>query len=87
MDPQANSGRDFTIGVYPMLPDETCWFLAADFDKASWQQDAEAFLETCKLFDVPRRWRDRDREMEATPGFSFPSLSLRHWRAKWEPFC
>jgi hypothetical protein len=53
MDPQASSGRDFTIGVYPMLPDETCWFLAADFDKASWQQDAETFLETCKLFDVP----------------------------------
>jgi len=27
---------DFTVGVYPMLPDETCWFLAADFDKKSW---------------------------------------------------
>jgi hypothetical protein len=53
MDPQANSGRDFTIGVYPMLPDETCWFLATDLDKASWQQDARAFLDTCKLFDVP----------------------------------
>jgi len=53
MDPQASSGRDFTIGVYPMLLDETCWFLATDFDKASWQQDAEAFLETCKCFDVP----------------------------------
>jgi hypothetical protein len=25
--------KDFTIGVYPLLPDETCWFLAADFDK------------------------------------------------------
>ena len=24
------------IGVYPMLKDETCWFLAADFDKAAW---------------------------------------------------
>ena len=23
------------IGVYPMLPDDTCRFLAADFDKAS----------------------------------------------------
>ena len=53
MDPQASSGRDFTIGVYPMPHDETCWFLAADFDKASWHQDAKAFLETCKLFDVP----------------------------------
>ena len=28
-----DDGRDFVMGVYPMLPDETCWFLAADFDK------------------------------------------------------
>jgi hypothetical protein len=27
--------QDFTMGVYPSLPDETCWFVAADFDKAS----------------------------------------------------
>jgi len=33
------------MGVYPMLRDETCFFLAADFDKATWQQDAGAFLE------------------------------------------
>ena len=35
-DDRAN-GRDFTLGVYPMLADETCWFLAADFDKKSWR--------------------------------------------------
>jgi hypothetical protein len=52
-DPQERSGRDFTIGVYPMLPDETCWFLAVDFDKASWQEDARAFLGTCSLLNVP----------------------------------
>ena len=52
-DPQDRSGRDFTIGVYPMLPDETCWFLAVDFDKVSWQEDARAFLETCSLLNVP----------------------------------
>lgn len=52
-DPQDKSGRGFTIGVYPMLPDETCWFLAVDFDKASWQEDARALLETCSLFNVP----------------------------------
>ncbi len=52
-DPQGRSGRDFTMGVYPMLPDETCWFLVADFDKATWLEDASAFLETCKLFQVP----------------------------------
>lgn len=53
MDPQGRSNRDFTMGVYPMLLDETCWFLAADFDKASWQEDIRAFLETCKLFNIP----------------------------------
>ncbi len=41
------------MGVYPMLRDETCFFLAADFDKATWQQDAGAFLETCRQMSVP----------------------------------
>jgi len=45
------AGR-LTIGVYPLLMDETCWFLAVDFDKASWQEDASAFLETCKSMNV-----------------------------------
>jgi superfamily II DNA or RNA helicase/very-short-patch-repair endonuclease len=36
------------MGVYPMLQDETCHFLAADFDDESWQVDAGAFLETCR---------------------------------------
>jgi superfamily II DNA or RNA helicase len=47
------AGKDFTIGVYPMLLDETCWFLAADFDKSTWSEDAQAFRETCELHAVP----------------------------------
>jgi hypothetical protein len=42
-----------TIGVYPLLPDETCWFLAVDFDKKSWMSDAVAFASTCQRFQVP----------------------------------
>lgn len=42
-----------TIGVYPLLPDETCWFLAVDFDKKSWMADAAAFASTCRRFQVP----------------------------------
>jgi len=42
-----------TVGVYPMLADETCWFLAADFDKATWREDSAAFLEACKVRGVP----------------------------------
>ena len=42
-----------TIGIYPMLPDDTCRFLAADFDKRTWYRDADAFLAACKAKDVP----------------------------------
>ena len=42
-----------TIGVYALLPDETCWFLAADFDKTAWEYDSLAFLETCRQLNVP----------------------------------
>ena len=41
-----------TIGIYPLLRDETCWFLAVDFDKKSWQDDAAAFLGTCRDLGV-----------------------------------
>jgi hypothetical protein len=52
-DPQGRSMKDFTIGVYPLLPDERCWFLAVDFDRATWAEDARAYLETCTRFDIP----------------------------------
>ncbi len=52
-DPDESPGKDFTIGVYPLLTDETCWFLAVDFDKSTWADDAKAFLETCRSYQVP----------------------------------
>jgi superfamily II DNA or RNA helicase len=42
-----------TVGVYPLLTDESCWFLAADFDKEGWQEDAGVFLERCRANEVP----------------------------------
>lgn len=41
------------IGVYPLLLDERCWFLAADFDKENWQKDIAAFIKTCRTKAVP----------------------------------
>ncbi|MCP4004636.1 MAG: DEAD/DEAH box helicase family protein [bacterium] len=41
------------IGVYPMLEDETCSFLAVDFDKGCWRDDVAAFTATCRSKDVP----------------------------------
>lgn len=50
---QDDDGRAFVMGVYPMLQDETCFFLAVDFDKANWRDDATAFMGTCRNLNVP----------------------------------
>ncbi len=42
-----------TIGLYPLQRDETCWFLAADFDKEGWREDALVYLTACDAFRVP----------------------------------
>ena len=42
-----------TIGVYPLLPDGACRFLAADFDGGRWQADAGAYLAVCRSKSVP----------------------------------
>lgn len=51
-DVYSGSKRDYTIGIYPLLTDETCWFLVADFDKENWMDDVSAYLETCKIYNV-----------------------------------
>ena len=48
-----NGRGDFVAGVYPLLFDDTCRFLAVDFDDESWSSDALAFLATCRELGVP----------------------------------
>jgi len=48
-----DAGESFVAGVYPMLLDETCFFLAVDFDKGDWLEDSTAFIETCNRLNVP----------------------------------
>jgi hypothetical protein len=40
-------------GIYPMLPDQTCHFLAMDFDEAGWQKDISVVRKVCTAFNVP----------------------------------
>jgi len=47
------AGQPFVAGIYPMLQDETCFFLAVDFDKEGWREDAAAFLQTCRAMGIP----------------------------------
>lgn len=41
------------IGVYPLSQDNTSWFLAADFDKQNWKEEAVTFLNACKAKNIP----------------------------------
>lgn len=41
-----------TVGVYPLLEDDTCYFLAVDFDEADWHDDARAFVQSCEDLGV-----------------------------------
>ena len=45
-------GRE-AIGIYPLLEDDTCSFLACDLDGRTWQLDALALLEACAEREVP----------------------------------
>src|SRR5688572_15008560 len=45
-------GQPFVAGVYPLLLDETCFFLAVDFDKAGWEEDAVAFMGACQRLQL-----------------------------------
>src|SRR5712691_5486746 len=47
-----DAGQTFVAGVYPMLLDETCFFLAVDFDKSRWLEDSTAFMDTCGRMDL-----------------------------------
>lgn len=41
------------IGIYPLLQDETCLFLAVDFDDEQWKEDITAFRSVCTSYNIP----------------------------------
>ena len=41
------------VGLYPLLVDNTCRLLAADFDKNDWMEAAKAMSQVCTQFKVP----------------------------------
>jgi superfamily II DNA or RNA helicase len=51
------SGKE-VIGLYPLLSDNTSWFIAADFDesqsgKISWQDEVKIFINACEKYKLP----------------------------------
>lgn len=51
------SGKE-VIGLYPLLPDNSSWFIAADFDETesgniSWQDEVKLFMDACERYKLP----------------------------------
>ena len=44
---------EHTVGVYPLMEDDSCYFLATDFDEADWREDARAYMQSCDELGVP----------------------------------
>lgn len=41
------------IGIYPLLRDNTSWFIVADFDKANWEEECKDFISICIQQNIP----------------------------------
>src|SRR5216684_6513666 len=63
------------MGVYSLLEDESCWFLAVDFDKSTWTEDVTAFAETCRRVGIPTAV-ERSRSGNGAHVWFFFSLSV-----------
>lgn len=50
---QEHLSGEKTIGVYPLLKGDTCWFLACDFDGADWAEDAIGYFAASARHGVP----------------------------------
>jgi len=42
-----------TVGVYPLMRDNHCWFLAADFDKSDWKEAVRSTAKICQQYGIP----------------------------------
>ena len=41
------------LGIYAILPDDTCWFLAIDLDENTWEKDVQAIRSVCTTHAIP----------------------------------
>ncbi|MHA6848762.1 TOTE conflict system archaeo-eukaryotic primase domain-containing protein [Ralstonia syzygii] len=49
----AHLAGEHTVGLYPLMPNGTCYLLAVDFDEEGWREDATAFRQSCRELGVP----------------------------------
>lgn len=56
-----------TVGIYPLLEDDTCYLLAVDFDEAGWQDDARTLGYSLLHVFLPVMYGAWVRQLSVTP--------------------
>ncbi|MFV0593060.1 MAG: TOTE conflict system archaeo-eukaryotic primase domain-containing protein [Draconibacterium sp.] len=52
IDAHLRGSQNLVAGLYPLLLNETCWFLAIDFDDEGWQKDVTTLRRVCSEFEI-----------------------------------
>ena len=68
-----------TIGTYAIRQDDTCIFLACDFDGPHWQKDVVVYRDVAKSLGIDIALNVRVQVKVLMLGFSFVSRYLRAW--------
>lgn len=45
-------GEQF-LGIYPLMPDNSSFFIASDFDGETWLPECQKFINACRELDIP----------------------------------
>ncbi len=45
-------GEQF-LGIYPLMPDNSSFFIASDFDGETWLAECQKFINACRELDIP----------------------------------
>lgn len=66
-----------TIGIYPLLADNTSYFIAADFDRENWEKEIKSFYKICTGYNIQFILNGPVRETADMHGFSL-RINIRY---------
>ncbi|MEW9124629.1 MAG: DEAD/DEAH box helicase family protein [Thermotaleaceae bacterium] len=70
IDNHLRGRKNLVVGIYSLCLDETCHFLAIDFDGEEWQKDISVLREVCVEFNIPLA-AERSRSGKGAHGWFF----------------
>ena len=70
-----------TIGIYPILPDNTSFFIAADFDGENWFKNGKDFINECETIGL-NSYMERSRSGNGCHAWIFFETSYPCWKSR-----